>query len=467
VKLRSQCTEPPDRFAPGRARRSLVSSLCLKYIIVIPDGGADLPLDQLGGKTAFEAAHTPNLDALASRGRMGVAKTTPSGFEAGSDVCSMSLLGYDPAKYHTGRAPLEAASLGLRPGPRDCIFRLNLVTTGASVTGPYSGADDALMIDHSSGAITDAEARALIASLVEHWKSVVPSAAQSMTLTPGVSYRNILIDSSGRSYTDVVTTPPHAVPGESWRVHLPKGRLSESRSGGAETGGAAAAKILCDLMLASRDVFRDHAVNTARIAAGKRPATMAWIWGQGVKPSLPAFQQRFGIRGSMITAVDLLSGIAAYMGWDRLDVPGVTSYHDTDYAAQGRGAVEAITTKDYDIVCCHVEAPDEASHQADWKTKVAAIESIDRHVIAPIASCMWKLDSGGQGCRVLVMPDHYTLVSTRKHDATPVPFLISGTGIAPNGAQAFDETNAASTRLVVEHGHDLMSQFLGVKEKTP
>ena len=465
--MRAKCTESPDRFAPGRARRSLVSSLCLKYIIVIPDGGADFPLGQLGGKTAFEAARTPNLDALASRGQMGVAKTTPPGFEAGSDVCSMSLLGYDPANYHTGRAPLEAASLGLKPGPRDCIFRLNLVTTGVSTSGPYSGADDALMIDHSAGAITDAEARALIANLVEHWKSAAPSAAQSMTLTPGVSYRNILIDSSGRSYADVMTTPPHAVPGESWRSHLPKCRVSESRSGAAETGGASAADVLCDLMLASRDVFRDHPVNQARISAGKRPATMAWIWGQGVKPSMPAFQQRFGIRGSMITAVDLLSGIAAYMGWDRLDVPGVTSYHDTDYAAQGRAAVDAITTKNYDIVCCHVEAPDEASHQADWKTKVAAIEAIDRHVIAPIAACMHKMDSEGHGCRVLVMPDHYTLVSTRKHDATPVPFLITGTGISSNGAKAFDEPNAASTKLVIKHGHDLMSHFLGITEKNP
>ncbi|MBL8886577.1 MAG: hypothetical protein JNK16_07945 [Phycisphaerales bacterium] len=375
----------------------------------------------------------------------------------------MSLLGYDPAKYHTGRAPLEAASLGLKPGPRDCIFRLNLVTTGASTSGPYSASDDALMIDHSAGAITDAEARALIASLVDHWKSAAPAAARSMTLTPGVSYRNILIDSSGASFSDVITTPPHAVPGESWLAHLPKAAGVQSKSGAAQAGRAEA-DALCDLMLASRDCFRDHPINKARIASGKRPATMAWIWGQGVKPTMPAFQQRFGIRGSMITAVDLLSGIAAYMGWPRLDVSGVTSYHDTDYAAQGRAAVEAITTNNYNIVCCHVEAPDEASHQADWKTKVAAIESIDRHVVGPIADCMAKLDSTGEGCRVLVMPDHYTLVSTRKHDATPVPFLIAGSGITWNGAKAFDEPSAASTKLTIEHGHDLMSRFLGIKE---
>lgn len=414
-----------------------------------------MPIETLGGKSAFEHARKPNLDALASRGRIGVAKTTPPGFEAGSDVCSMSLLGYDPARYHTGRAPLEAASLGLKPRPQDWIFRLNLVTTGASTVGPYHSGNDALMIDHSAGAITDAEARALIASLIEHWKAAAPQASRGMMLTPGVSYRNILIDCSGRSYADSITTPPHAVPGESWQAHLPTPR-SLSRTGATD--------VLRDLILASRECFRDHPVNQARLAAGKRPATMAWIWGQGVKPSMPTFRQRFGLRGSMITAVDLLSGIAAYMGWDRLDVPGVTSYHDTDYAGQGQAAVEAITTKGYDIVCCHVEAPDEASHQADWKTKVASIESIDRYVVAPIASSMSKLEQSGEGCRVLVMPDHYTLVSTRKHDATPVPFLIAGSGVAPNGAATFDEPAAAAAGLVVEHGHELMSQFLGIKE---
>lgn len=394
---------------------------------------------------------------------MGIAKTTPPGFEAGSDVCSMSLLGYDPAKYHTGRAPLEAASLGLTPGPHDWIFRLNLVTTGATTSGPYGADDEALMIDHSAGAISDAEARTLIASLVEHWKAAAADSARAMTLTPGVSYRNILIDSGGRSYAGITTTPPHAVPGEPWRRHLPTCLEGTSSSG----GGAVAVGVLRDLMLASRDVFRDHPVNKARVAAGKRPATMAWIWGQGVKPAMPSFHQRFGIKGAMITAVDLLSGIAAYMGWDRLIVPGVTSYHDTDYAAQGRAAVDAVTNKGFDIVCCHVEAPDEASHQADWKTKVAAIESIDRHIIAPIVACMSKLEQQGAGCRVMVMPDHYTLVSTRKHDATPVPFIVVGTGISPNGASAFDEASAASTGLVFEQGHDLMSTFLGITEKHP
>ncbi|HEX8876083.1 MAG TPA: cofactor-independent phosphoglycerate mutase [Phycisphaerales bacterium] len=422
----------------------------MKHIIIIPDGGGDKPLDQLGGRTAFAAASTPNLDALARVGTMGVAETTPPGFEAGSDVCSMSLLGYDPAVYHTGRAPLEAASLGLKPTDTDWIFRLNLVTTGASVQGPYHAGDDALMIDHSAGAISDAEARELLAALLARFAAEHPTLSAQMAVTPGVSYRNILIDSGPRAYGSIVTTPPHAVPGESWRKHVPR---SENAADAKSLAALEAIRAL------SVRVFAEHPVNAARVRAGKRPATMAWLWGQGKKPSMPSFQSRFGLRGAMITAVDLLSGIAAYMGWDRLHVPGVTSYHDTDYAAQGRAAVEAVESGGYGIVCCHVEAPDEASHQADWKTKVAAIEAIDAKVVGPVRAAMERQERQG-GCRVLVLPDHYTLVSTRKHDATPVPFLAAGTGIGRNGAGAFDEAEAGRTGVVVEHGHELMGLFL-------
>lgn len=420
----------------------------MKHIIIIPDGGGDKPLEQLGGKTAFQAARTPHLDALARVGTVGVAKTTPPGFEAGSDVCSMSLLGYDPAVYHTGRAPLEAASLGLKPTDSDWIFRLNLVTTGASVQGPYHAGDDALMIDHSAGAISDGEARELLAALLSRFAAEQPSLAAQMAVTPGVSYRNILIDSGPRAYGGIVTTPPHAVPGESWRKHVPR---SEKASDAASLAALEAMRAV------SVRVFAEHPVNAARVRAGKRPATMAWMWGQGKKPSMPSFASRFGLRGAMITAVDLLSGIAAYMGWERLHVPGVTSYHDTDYAAQGAAAVAAVERDGFDIVCCHVEAPDEASHQADWKTKVAAIEAIDEKVVGPVRAAMERI---GEGCRVLVLPDHYTLVSTRKHDATPVPFLAAGSGIGRNGAGAFDESEAGRTGLVVEHGHELMGLFL-------
>lgn len=418
-------------------------------MVIIPDGGADLPVDELGGRTPLEAAATPNLDRVAALGRVGVAHTTPIGFEAGSDVCSMSLLGYDPAKHHTGRAPLEAAALGLHPGPSDWIFRLNLVTTGLA-GGAASADSGTLMLDHSAGAITDQEARRLIGDLALAWQRQEPKLAAQFALTPGVSYRNILVDTSGRDYRGLKTTPPHAIPGDPWEIHLPQGEPEPVR-------------VLRRLMEISAQLFAGHEVNLARIEHGLRPATMAWIWGQGVKPAVPTFEQRFGLKGAMITAVDLLAGIAAYLGWDRLPVAGMTSYHDTDYATQGRATVAAI--RKYDIVCTHIESPDEASHQGDWKTKVAALEAIDREIVGPIVKELERYgdpqqDPEAEGWRLLVLPDHYTLVSTKKHDATPVPFVMAGAWVKAMVRRPFTERAAAESDLEIHHGHDLMEYFL-------
>jgi 2,3-bisphosphoglycerate-independent phosphoglycerate mutase len=426
----------------------------VKYAIIIADGAADLPLEELGGRTPLDAAATPNLDELARIGRVGAAATTPPGFGAGSDVCSMSLLGYDPAKYHTGRAPLEAAALGVPLGERDWIFRLNLVTVGGA-----SGPDAGLMLDHSAGAISDAEARELVGAIVEQWRQDAPEVAREFDLYAGVSYRNILVDRSGTSYADLKTTPPHEIPRKPWGEFVPAG-LHAGRLGA--------------LMESASRALVVHPVNTARIKAGKRPANAAWIWGQGTKPAMPSFESRFGLRGAMITAVDLLAGIAALMGWDRLDVPGVTSYHDTDYAAQGRATCDALDQ--YDIVCCHVESPDEASHQGDSATKVAAIEAIDRFVVGPVVEKLRTFgdaasDSQAEGWRVLVMPDHYTLVSTRKHDATPPPLVMAGSWVRSAVERRFIELDAEESDLQIDPGHDLMEFFLHggrgrVKKKT-
>lgn len=420
----------------------------MKYVIVIPDGGADLPIPELEGKTPFEAARMPALGDLARVGRVGCAATTPPAFEAGSDVCSMSLLGYDPSRYHTGRAPIEAAALGLNLRSTDWIFRLNLVTTGQPDT-PEAG----LMLDHSAGAISDAEARTLIADLYAHWRRVLPLDIEGLSLTPGVSYRNILVDHAARSYRGLSTTPPHEIPRLPWIKHMP--------TGGAD-GGDPAGRI-SRLMLASADFLPTHAINLGRKQRGLRGATMAWIWGQGTAPSLPSFESRFGIKGAMITSVDLLAGIASLIGWDRITVPGLTSYHDTDYAAQGRATCEALD--DYDIVCCHVESPDELSHQGDWRSKIAALEAIDEHIMTPL---VLKLRSFGDpdrdpeapGWRLLYMPDHYTLVSTRKHDPTPVPFLIAGSYVKSAVERPCTEAAALASDLRVDHGHDLMEYFL-------
>ncbi len=422
----------------------------MKYVIVIPDGGADLSIPELEGKTPFEAARMPALAALAKVGRVGCAATTPQRFQAGSDVCSMSLLGYDPDRYHTGRAPIEAAALGLSLQPTDWIFRLNLVTTGEPGT-PDAG----LMLDHSAGAITDAEARTLIGDLLSHWQRVLPLDVEGLSLTPGVSYRNILIDHAGRNYRGLVTTPPHEIPRLPWAKHMP--------AGGSGGGGGDAVGRISRLMLASADFLPTHPVNLARRDRALRPATMAWIWGQGTAPSLPSFESRFGLKGAMLTSVDLLAGIAALIGWDRVAVPGLTSYHDTDYAAQGRATCEALDT--YDIVCCHVESPDELSHQGDWRTKVAALESIDQHIMTPLAAKLHSfgnpdVDPASPGWRLLYLPDHYTLVSTRKHDATPVPFLIAGSYVRSAVERPFSESAALSSDLRIDHGHDLMEYFL-------
>ncbi|MFN0012857.1 MAG: 2,3-bisphosphoglycerate-independent phosphoglycerate mutase [Phycisphaerales bacterium] len=420
----------------------------MKYVVIIADGAADLPIVELGGRTALEAAHTPNLDRLASLGELMTACTTPPGWLAGSDVCTMDLLGYDPRVYHTGRAPLEAASMGVAARATDWIYRLNLVTVGEPGTS-----DEGLMLDHSGGAISDEEAWQLTRDLLAHWRAADPSLVEPrLLLQHGVSYRSILVDGTGRNGADLVTTPPHEIPRQAWAEHLPRGSKAPS---------SAASVFVNVLMEQSRGLLGSHPINLARLAAGKRPANMAWLWGQGTKPQMPSFEGRFGLRGAMITAVDLLAGIARLIGWERLNVRGVTSYHDTDYAAQGRATWQALET--YDIVCCHVESPDEASHQGDWQTKVAGIEHIDRFVVGPVLEHLLGMDATGTGWRMMVLPDHYTLVSTRKHDATPVPVLMVGgqSGLASRPAgMRFTEANANRAGRVVAEGHTLMDAFL-------
>ncbi|WP_432797367.1 cofactor-independent phosphoglycerate mutase [Poriferisphaera sp. WC338] len=398
----------------------------MKYVIIIPDGAADLPIRDLENKTAFEFAKIPNMDALAKAGRIGTVATTPDAMPCGSDVCSMSLLGYDPAIYHTGRAPLEAAALGIPLGDDDWIFRVNFVTV-----------IDGKMQDHSAGHITDNEAKTLLADFVK--QADLPGT--DVTLYPGVSYRNILVDASGADYSELVTTPPHDVPGESMDKYRPV--------------GGNAAKLMNEIVMQSEQIFANHEINATRREMGELPATHLWPWGQGTKPQMPNFKEKYGLSGAMITAVDLLAGISSFIGWDRLDVPGQTSYHDNDYTAAATHAIAALDA--YDIVCVHIEAPDEASHAADPQTKVAAIEAIDEHIVGPIRH---SLESRDEPYRILILPDHYTRVDNRKHDPTPVPFLIAGEKIASIVDHDFNEANAQAADLHIEFGHELMDYFL-------
>lgn len=419
----------------------------MKYGLIIADGAADFPIAELGNRTPLQAARTPSMDAVAQLGRLGTAQTTPDGWVAGSDLCNMCLLGYDPTVYHTGRAPLEAASLGVPMGARDWIFRMNFVTVGEE-----GSADDGLMLDHSAGSLPEAEARQLLAGLIEYWKGKEPELMATITAYPGVSYRNILVDSSGRTYKGIKTFPPHEMPRQPWDQHLPEG----------ESTAKASADVLCRLMELSAEYLPGHPVNAVRVAAGKRPANMCWIWGHGTRPAMPSFQSRFGCKGAMTTAVDLLSGLASLIGWENLKVPGATSYHDNDYAGQGKAACDALDR--FDIVCCHVESPDELAHQGDWKTKVAAIEAIDTHVVAPMLQKLMSFGDaekgGGEGWRLLILPDHYTLCSTRKHDNTPVPFAMAGSYIRAHRTGPFDEASAHDADLHITKGHELMEFFL-------
>jgi 2,3-bisphosphoglycerate-independent phosphoglycerate mutase len=394
----------------------------MKYAIIIPDGAADEPLVELGGRTPLEAARTPNMDRVAAAGRQGLARTVPEGFESGSDVATMTLLGYDPAVYHTGRAPLEAAARRIPLSPSDWVFRCNLVTVV-----------DGVMKDHSAGGITDAEARRLIGDL-----------ARALDLPGfefhyGVSYRNLLVYRGGEHF-DLKTKPPHEFPDEPTSRYLPQG-----------AGG----EILRQIMDRSRELFADHEVNAARRRAGLNPATQVWLWGQGHAPNMPTFRERFGVpTGCMITGVDLLRGLAVLLGWDVQEVEGMTSFHDTNYAGQGH-ATAAMLDK-YDLVFSHVEAPDEASHQADWKTKIDAIEHIDRFVVGPVLE---KLRTYPEW-RLLVMPDHPTNIATRKHGYAPSPFAMAGTGVRSVAPAPYSERNAAAGGLSIERGHELMEYFL-------
>ncbi len=400
----------------------------MKYAIIIPDGAADHSLEALGGRTPFDVADKPHTDAIAVGGRQGTVRTTPDGFDAGSDVCSMALLGYDPVIYHTGRAPLEAAARGLEVGPEDWIFRCNLVTV-----------IEGTMADHSGGHVRSAEGRKLLIDFAQH--AAAKGLADGLAFYPGVSYRNLMVDRQGRDYAELNCEPPHDIPGQPIRRHLPR-------------GGSHAA-FLQNLMTESETFFANHEVNQTRRELGEAPVTHIWLWGPGRRPDMPPFAEVYGLRGAIITAVDLLAGIGALIGWDRLQVPGITGFHDTDYTAKGRYACAALDR--YDLVCVHVEAPDEASHQADAETKVASIEAIDEHIVGPVVE---KLKSFDEGWRVLYLPDHYTCVSNRLHDPTPPPLCMAGVGIKPNRELPFNETNADASDLHIAFGHELMEYFL-------
>ncbi len=399
----------------------------MKLVIVIPDGCADYPVEILGGKTPLQSANIPNMDRIASEGCVGVSDNVPRRYTPGSEVANMSLLGYDPNVYFTGRAPIEAAAQGIKLGPFDWAIRCNLVTIR-----------DQVMVDFTADHISSPESADLLKTAQEKLGS------PSLEFVAGVSYRNLLLY-RGSSATDVPfssetrTTAPHDLTDDSVADDFPRGPGCD---------------LLCGLMDKSQSVFADHPVNQARIASGKNPATNLWLWGLGKTPQLPSFDSRFGLKGAMITAVDLLRGLAALVGWDRIEVEGATGYLDTNYAGKGQAAIEAL--KKYDIVCVHIEATDEASHEGRVDEKIKALEAIDKHIVGPVHDA---LKSYGE-YRILVMPDHPTPVSTKKHSHGWVPFATCGTGIAKDTASTYDEIAAEQSPKKFADGWELIPRWI-------
>jgi 2,3-bisphosphoglycerate-independent phosphoglycerate mutase len=403
----------------------------MKYAIVIPDGCADEPQELLGGKTPLQAAHTPNMDRLVQTGIVGLTNNVPPKLTPASDVATLSLFGYDPLEAYTGRSPLEAAAMGIALGPNDWAIRCNLVTV-----------ENGEMRDFTAGHISSGEGRSLINALDDELSGLAADDTARMEFVPGVSYRNCLVYRNAQSRVlsdETKTQPPHDIPDRPIAGYLPTGPGSD---------------LLRSLMDRSREVFRDHPVNQARRATGKRPATQIWLWGQGRAPQLQPFAKVYGKRGAIISGVDLVRGVGILLGWARLDIPGVTDYLDNDYAAQGRATVEALQS--YDLVCAHVEAPDEASHEGKVEAKVKALAEIDRHIVGPLLEAL----PGFGDWRILVSPDHRTPLRTRAHAHGAVPFTIAGTGVQSNGQRTYDEAAAAASGLSFARGHELMRVFL-------
>jgi len=399
----------------------------MKYVTIIPDGCADQSVETLGGKTPLQYAQLPAMDAIARAGIVGQSDNVPAHLPAGSEVANMTLFGYDPNRFFTGRAPIEAAAQGIQLGPDDWAIRCNTVTIL-----------DQIMVDFTAGHMSTDEARQLLASV----QSAI--AHPQLEFVPGVSYRNLLLY-RGRAGEpspfsgDTKTSAPHDLTDGPVLDDFPRGPGCD---------------LLSEWMQTSAEVLEHHPVNALRTQQGHHPATHLWLWGMGKTPTLQSFHERFGLRGAMITAVDLLRGLAALVGWDRIEAPGATGYLDTDYASKGRTAIEAL--KKYDIVCVHIEAPDEASHEGRADEKVKALEAIDRDIVGPIHAA---LQSYGD-YRILITPDHPTPVSTKKHSHGWVPFALCGRGVPSKGAGSYDEVAAAQSGIQIPHGWELMPRFI-------
>jgi len=400
----------------------------MKYIVLLGDGMSDEPIAELGDKTPLEAAKTPNMDRLARNGKIGLAATVPEGYPPGSDVANLSVFGYNPAECYTGRSPLEAASMGVDLAPEDVAFRLNFIWLEAHYGKLYMG-------DFSAGHISTDEASLLIETLQDEL------GGDEFNFYPGVSYRHLMVWKNGKD--QLMFTPPHDITTHSIEGHLPQGD-------GAE--------VLLDLTNSAQMLLNNHPVNNQRVAEQKLPANSVWFWGHGRKPVMETYQQRYGLTGAVISAVDLIRGIGVNAGLDIIEVPGATGYLDTNYRGKAEHAIEALKTSDF--VYVHVEAPDEAGHGGLLKEKIEAIESFDRDVVGTILDNLEEIGD----CQILVTPDHPTPVAKRTHTSDPVPYVLydSRQDLA-SPAQSYSEIQAKKHGDVVP-GHQLLSMMIAAGE---
>ncbi|MBU4346730.1 MAG: cofactor-independent phosphoglycerate mutase [Candidatus Omnitrophica bacterium] len=397
----------------------------MKYIVLVADGMADYPIKELGGRSPLEVARTPNMDFIAQHGIMGQVKTIPQRMPPASDVANISILGYDPLMYYTGRGPLEAANLGVDLGDNDVAFRCNLVT----VSGDK-------LLDYSAGHIGSKEAAELMKFIDRNLGN------DRFKFYSGVSYRNLMLvkDGAEEGLQDLGCKPPHDIMGQGIDKNLPQGKN---------------AQMVIKLMLDSRQILENQEINLVRIDLKENPANMIWLWGQGRKPSMPKFFDKYGLSGSIISAVDLIKGLGKILGLDVINVPGATGYYDTDYKGKAKAALESLAEKDFVLV--HVEAPDEASHNGDLRQKILAIERFDQLVVGTILKAF---KNRRKDFRILALPDHATPLSLRTHAQDAVCFGILGKDIAGKGFLNYSEKEAKKSDLYFEKGHELLDYFI-------
>lgn len=399
----------------------------MKYVVFLGDGMADLPVCELGNKTPLEAAYKPNMDFIASHGKLGMVKTVPDGIKPGSDVANLSVMGFDPVKYYTGRSPLEAYSIGVDMIPGDISFRCNLVTL--SDDEEY---ENKTMVDYSSDEITTEEAREIIKSVDEAFRT------EEIEFHSGISYRHLMLWHGAKDSFKL--TPPHDISGKKITDYLPNN------------------KVILDLMKNSYEILKNHPVNLERIKNGKHPANSIWIWGEGSKPELPSFKEKTGLCGTMISAVDLLKGIAICAKMNSVDVEGATGNVNTNFSGKADAAIKALK-EGSDFVYIHVEAPDESGHRHEIDNKVKSIELIDEKIIGPV---MEYLKSCGEDFRVMVMPDHPTPIVYMTHTSDPVPFAIYDSREEKVSDVRYTENFGKETGIYVEPGYKLIDELLEI-----